>query len=82
VIELLGFLAGTLTTLAFIPQTLQSLRTRSVKDLSLAMLIAFNVGIVLWLVYGVAINAPPIIVTNTATFVCSVTLLVLKWRSR
>ena len=64
------------------PQTLQSLRTRSVNDLSLAMLIAFNVGIVLWLVYGVAIGALPIIVANLATLVCSSTLLVLKWRSR
>lgn len=52
------------------------------NDLSLAMLIAFNVGIVLWLVYGVAIGALPIIVANLATLVCSSTLLVLKWRSR
>ena len=79
--ELLGFLAGTLTTLAFIPQTLKSLRTRSVNDLSLTMLIAFNVGLVLWLAYGLALRALPIIVANFATLCCSLTLLALKLRS-
>jgi MtN3 and saliva related transmembrane protein len=77
-IELLGFAAGSLTTLAFIPQTLHSLRTRSVNDLSLAMLVAFNAGVALWLAYGILIGAAPIIVANLATLAQSLTLLVLK----
>ena len=80
-IEAIGFVAGTLTTLAFIPQTIQSLRTRSVNDLSLAMLIAFNSGIVLWMVYGFLIGSAPILVANTATIVQSLTLLYLKLRA-
>ena len=80
-IETIGFLAGTLTTLAFVPQTIKSWRTRSVNDLSLAMLIAFNSGIVLWMVYGVLIGSTPILVANTATIVQSLTLLALKLRS-
>ena len=79
-IEFLGFAAGTLTTLAFVPQMLKSWRTKSVDDLSLAMLVAFNVGLVLWLIYGFAIGALPIIVANTATLGCSLTLLALKVR--
>ena len=79
-VEFLGFIAGTLTTLAFIPQTIQSLRTRSVKDFSLAMLMSFNIGIVLWLVYGFAIGAWPIVIANVATLACSLTLLWLKIR--
>jgi MtN3 and saliva related transmembrane protein len=81
VTEWLGFLAGTLTTLAFFPQTLHSLKTRSVNDFSLAMLVSFNIGIVLWLVYGLMIGALPIVVANAVTFACSLTLLVLKVKS-
>ncbi len=48
-----GFAAGALTTLAYLPQALHSFRTRSVRDLSMTMLVSLNVGLALWVVYGV-----------------------------
>ena len=77
-IEGLGFVAGTLTTLAFVPQVLKSWKRRSVDDLSLGMLVAFNAGIALWIVYGLAIAALPIVVANVVTLTLTATLLALK----
>ena len=80
-IDLLGYLAATLTTVAFIPQVVKSLRTQSVNDLSLAMLITFNIGVGCWLVYGFLIGAGPLMAANGATLACSLILLVLKLKA-
>ena len=77
-IETLGFVAGTLTTIAFLPQVLKSWKRRSADDLSLGMLLAFNAGILLWIVYGLAIGAMPIVAANVITFVFTALLLGLK----
>lgn len=77
-IDALGFAAATLTTLAFLPQVLKSWRRRAVDDLSLAMLVALNVGIVLWIAYGLAIEAFPLVAANVVTLVFTAILLGLK----
>ena len=77
-IDALGFAAAVLTTLAFLPQVLKSWKRRSVDDLSLAMLVALNVGIVLWIAYGLAIAAVPLVVANLVTLVFTAILLGLK----
>jgi MtN3 and saliva related transmembrane protein len=77
-IQAVGFLAGALTTIAFIPQVARTWRTRSTGDLSLPMLVIFNVGVVLWLVYGVALREAPMMLWNAATLPMSISLLVLK----
>lgn len=77
---LLGLAAATLTTMAFAPQLIRVVRTRSAEDLSLLMLATFNVGVVLWLVYGVRVQAMPIVVANVVTLAQSAALLVLKLR--
>ena len=77
-IDALGFAAATLTTLAFLPQVLKSWKRRAVDDLSLAMLVALNVGIVLWIAYGLAIAAFPLVVANVVTLVFTAILLGLK----
>ena len=79
--DLVGSAAGTLTTVAFIPQVAKAWKTGSVEDLSLWMLLAFTTGVGLWTVYGVVTDAMPLIITNGLTFVLAMTLLVLKLRS-
>jgi MtN3 and saliva related transmembrane protein len=79
---LTGFAAGTLCTLAYVPQALQSFRTRSVKDISLAMLLSLNLGLLLWVAYGVLIHSLPIILPNSVTFLLACPVLVLKLRNR
>ena len=78
--DVIGSAAGTLTTVAFIPQVVRAWKTGSVEDLSLWMLLAFTTGVCLWAVYGVVTDAMPLIITNGLTFVLAMTLLVLKLR--
>jgi MtN3 and saliva related transmembrane protein len=79
---LLGFIAGTLTTLSFVPQVLKVWRSKRCHDLSWGMLITFSGGAVLWLVYGLRLWAAPIIVANTVTLALLVTIGILKVRYR
>ncbi|MHB8427415.1 MAG: SemiSWEET transporter [Acidiferrobacterales bacterium] len=73
-----GFLAGTLTTIAFLPQAIKIWKTKSTKDISLGMFTLFVTGVFLWIVYGVGIGSVPVIIANTVTLVLAVTILVFK----
>ena len=76
--NLLGFIAATITTAAFIPQTYRSITTRDLSGISLGMYATFTFGIILWIIYGVLIGSGPILVANIITFVMSATILYLK----
>ncbi len=80
--NLLGLVAGTLTTIAFVPQVVKTWRTRSTRDISLGMFSLFTTGVVLWLVYGIVIGSWPVILANGATLALSITLLTLKLRHK
>lgn len=75
-----GLVAGTLTTIAFFPQLIQTLKTRSAKDVSLGMFVIFTAGVLLWVIYGLMIRSLPIIAANTVTLVLAGAILVLKLR--
>jgi MtN3 and saliva related transmembrane protein len=77
-----GFAAGAFCTFAYLPQAIHSFRTRSVRDLSLLMLISLNLGLALWVAYGVMIRSLPIILPNSVTLLLSAPLLVMKVLSR
>ena len=78
--DALGFAAGTLTTIAFVPQVYRIVKTRSAHDLSWLMFGTFSVGICLWLWYGLRVGALPLIVANVVTLALAIAILVLKWR--
>jgi MtN3 and saliva related transmembrane protein len=77
-IEVLGYVAATCTTAAFVPQVVHTLRTRDVSGISAGMYTVFTTGIALWLAYGLAVRAWPIVVANVVTFGLALTILVLK----
>jgi MtN3 and saliva related transmembrane protein len=79
-LNILGFVAGVLTTAAFIPQVVKIWKTRSARDISLVMYTVFTSGVVLWLVYGLALGSMPIIVANVFTLVLALAVLVMKLR--
>lgn len=78
----IGIAAAVLTTAAFAPQAIQAWRTRSTKDVSLAMFLLMVSGIALWLAYGLLINDLPLIVANAITLVLAGSILVAKIRFR
>lgn len=75
---IVGLLAATGTTTAFIPQVLQIIKTQNTKGISLFMYIIFTIGITLWLTYGILLNDIPIIVANAITLILALTILFLK----
>jgi len=81
-VSIVGFAAGTLCTLAYLPQALHSFRTRSVRDISLIMLISLDLGLLLWVAYGFFIHSWPIIVPNAVTFLLAFPLLIMKLKFR
>jgi MtN3 and saliva related transmembrane protein len=81
-VRTIGFIAGVLTTLAFVPQVIKSWRTRSAGDFSLTMLVAFTSGVGLWLTYGILLREPPIILANAVTLLLAVMLLWMKLKGR
>ena len=75
-VEYLGLVAGAFTTAAYLPQVYKTWRSKSVDDLSLVMYAAMALGLLLWLVYGVLLRAPAVIIAN------GVSLLLVGWMLR
>jgi MtN3 and saliva related transmembrane protein len=78
--DLLGYLAATLTTIAFVPQATRSIRTRDTAGVSLAMYVLFTVGAACWLAYGIAIDSWPVILSNAT--VCALSFVILTSKLR
>ena len=77
-IDLFGFSAALLTTIAFLPQLYKTWETKSADDVSLVMLILFLTGLICWIIYGLKINSIPILVANFVTFIFNFSILILK----
>ena len=76
--DLIGFIAASLTTLAFVPQAWHSYKTRDLSGISLPMYSLFSLGVAFWLGYGVMIMSWPIIIANSITLMLALLVLVLK----
>lgn len=78
--QILGLVAGGLTTIAFLPQVIKTWRSQSARDLSLVMFFVFALGTLLWLIYGIIIEQLPIILANSITLALASVLLYFKLR--
>lgn len=76
--EIIGYIGATLTTLAFLPQAIKTIKNKQTKDISLLMYVIFVIGITFWFIYGVMLQAWPIILANLVSFCLSGTILILK----
>jgi MtN3 and saliva related transmembrane protein len=75
---ILGITAGTLTTVAFIPQLAKALKSKSTGDLSWGMVLTFTIGVLLWLIYGIWIDSLPVILANAVTLLFQIGIISLK----
>jgi MtN3 and saliva related transmembrane protein len=78
--EIVGFMAGTLTTLCWAPQALKLIRSRDGRSISLITQATFVIGCALWLVYGVLLGSVSIILFNVITIALNTLIIVLKLR--
>ena len=81
-VTILGLVAGTLTTLSFLPQLLKAWKSRSTHDISIGMFSMLAVGLLHWLVYGLITADTPVTAANATTLVFVALILALKLRYR
>jgi MtN3 and saliva related transmembrane protein len=79
-VSTIGFIAGSLTTVAFLPQLMHTWKHKSAREISYGMLLTFCAGVAFWLFYGHLLHAWPIILANAATLALAVSILILKIR--
>ncbi len=79
-VKIVGFIAGALTTIAFIPQVVKTYQSKSTKGLSLGMFGIYWLGTIFWLSYGILIQDYPVIAANTVSVVLASSLLFFKFR--
>ena len=77
-IEIFGYLAAILTTAAFLPQLLKTLKTKKADDVSLTTLVMFIIGVLSWIIYGYKISSTPILVANFITLILNLMILISK----
>jgi len=76
--KIIGYVAGTLTTISFLPQAIMTLKTRDTESLSLGMYSTFTIGVLLWLIYGIYLDDIAIIYANAITLVLASSILSIK----
>ena len=77
-VTLIGYFAGFLTTIAFVPQVFKTWKSKSASDLSLGMFLVFSLGVLCWLIYGILLVKVPIVFWNTITLILALALLIMK----
>ena len=77
-IEFFGYFAAILTTLAFLPQLIKTLKTKKAEDVSLTTLVMFITGVLCWIIYGYKISSTPILLANLITLILNLLILISK----
>ena len=77
-IEIFGYIAAVLTTAAFLPQLIKTLKTKKADDVSLITLIMFIIGVLCWIIYGYKISSIPILIANLITLILNFLILISK----
>lgn len=78
ILETIGYIAATLTTISFVPQAAKIIKTKDTKSISLVMYALFTLGVICWLVYGIATNDIPVAVANGITLFFALIILSYK----
>jgi MtN3 and saliva related transmembrane protein len=83
-VDILGYSAGFVTTLTFLPQVIKTWKEKSAKDISLMMFLIAAMNELMWIAYGALLNPTNwvIIVTNAVVLGMSSTMIWLKLQYR
>ena len=77
-VDIFGYFAAMLTTAAFLPQLIKTLKTKKADDVSLTTLIMFIIGVLSWIIYGYEISSSPILIANLITLILNLLILIFK----
>ena len=76
--DIFGYFAAILTTAAFLPLLIKTLKTKKANDVSLTTLIMFINGVMSWIIYGYKISSTPILIANSITLILNLMILISK----
>jgi len=77
-VDIFGYFAAILTTTAFLPQLIKTLKTKKADDVSLTTLVMFIIGVLSWIIYGYKISSTPILIANLITLILNLLILMSK----
>ena len=77
-VDIFGYFAAILTTTAFLPQLIKTLKTKKADDVSLTTLVMFIIGVLSWIIYGYKISSTPILIANLITLILNLLILISK----
>lgn len=79
-VDILGYAAGAITSLTFLPQVIKTWKLRSARDISLMMFLIAAINEVMWIVYGILLDNWVIILTNVIVLSMSLIMIYFKLR--
>ncbi len=79
-VETIGAAGAVLTTVCWVPQATKIVRERDTRAISLPGTALCVIGVLLWLVYGLAIVDGPLIGSSVVTLAVTSIILALKIR--
>jgi MtN3 and saliva related transmembrane protein len=79
-LEILGLIAGAITSIGYLPQIYKGYKTKKLDDVSYYMPGILALGMTLWLIYGIILKAIAVIVANIFGVACSLLLIIMKKR--
>jgi MtN3 and saliva related transmembrane protein len=76
--EIIGHTGAFLSSITFIPQVYKVWQTKSVGDLSMAMMLIVFTSTIVWLVYGISLMLWPVIICNG--IICGLSILLIYFK--
>jgi len=79
-VDILGYSAGAVTSLTFLPQVIKTWKIRSAKDISLLMFVIAATNEAMWIAYGVLLDNWVITLTNIIVLSMALVMIYFKLR--
>lgn len=73
--EILGYVAGICTAIVFLPQSIQTVKTKNVEGLSVQTYIIYTIGMISWILYGVYLHSVQMMIFNSISLVFALLIL-------
>jgi MtN3 and saliva related transmembrane protein len=76
----IGAIGAVLTTICWLPQAIRLVRHKDTRAISLTTNLTFGIGLIFWLIYGIAIVDWPLIASNAVSVVFTSIIVAMKLR--
>ncbi len=77
--ELIGLIAGALTSVAMMPQLIKVIKDKNAQDISMLTILVLITGLSLWVWYGFLNDELPIILSNAFAVLVNIALLICSF---